>query len=146
MLHWFGERLREIQEKNRDERGFTLIELLVVVIIIGILAAIAIPAFLAQRDKANDAAAQSDVRNATQAAVQFASANNGLYKDSGGAMDIADLKDNGWRQTAGTSDEAVAVSSDGKRYVFQIKSASGKVFWFDSNAGTVQEGGTIPTP
>ena len=55
-------RLRKTHEEN--EGGFTLIELLVVIIIIGILAAIAIPVFLNQRKKGYDAQAKSDARNA----------------------------------------------------------------------------------
>jgi type IV pilus assembly protein PilA len=72
----------------RDERGFTLIELLVVILIIGILAAIAIPAFLNQKNKANDAAAKTQARTAETAAETYATDHNGEY----GGMSPAALK------------------------------------------------------
>ena len=63
--------LHKLRQRAQDEKGFTLIELLVVILIIGILAAIALPAFLNQREKAQDSEAKSAVRTAQTALETF---------------------------------------------------------------------------
>jgi len=79
--------LSKLRRRAQDEKGFTLIELLVVILIIGILAAIAIPSFLNQRAKAYDAAAKSNIVTAQTAEETYATDNDGSYTAT-----IADLQ------------------------------------------------------
>jgi type IV pilus assembly protein PilA len=71
--------LKRLRERAGSEKGFTLIELLVVMLILGILAAIAIPAFLNQKNKANDSQAKTVARTMQTAMETCATDNNGSY-------------------------------------------------------------------
>ncbi len=71
--------LEKLRQRSSSESGFTLVELLVVMLILGILAAIAIPTFFNQRDKARDSSAKEDVRTAQTAMETYAIDHQGKY-------------------------------------------------------------------
>ncbi len=71
--------MRKFREKAASEQGFTLVELLVVMLILALLAAIAIPSFFNQRDKAQDSEAKATAKSASTAMETYSTDNGGKY-------------------------------------------------------------------
>ena len=125
-----------LREKLHDSKGFTLIELLIVVVIIGILAAIAIPQFASTKEKAYDASAKTDVRN-MMAAQEAHFSNNNLYW--GGSISAA--TDGGTADMGGDTFRAspsVAITATSATNGYQIEaqhSSSGQNWCVDTTPG-----------
>ena len=136
------------------ESGFTLIELLVVMLILGILAAIAIPAFFNQRDKATDADAKSAARTAQTAMETYATDNGGVVDASAGGV-LADAPALvAIEPSLGGADLTVSVDPDGEGRVYTVTADSETGNWFSitstkgvatSDCDTKGEGGCPTT-
>ena len=85
--------VQKLRERSQGEGGFTLVELLVVMLILGLLAAIAIPSFFNQREKAKDADAKAAARTAQTAIETYATGNSGDYTGATAGTATADLDD-----------------------------------------------------
>ena len=120
----------------KNKQGFTLIELLIVVVIIGILAAIAIPRFASTKGKAFDAAAKTDLRNAMTAQEAYYS-DNQTYATSAALLTTGGYFD-------GSANVTMAVTSGaGNTYEMTAKHAQSSNTWcIDATVGEIVKGTT----
>ena len=127
-------RIRKSAEEK--DQGFTLIELLVVIIIIGILAAIAIPVFLNQREKGYKADMKSALKNMATAVESAATETGGDYTGTA----LADLEtDEGFNYSADLN--PAVVSADASGYCLSVTDdrLTGVTFYYDSDTGVPSE-------
>jgi type IV pilus assembly protein PilA len=128
--------VQKLRERSRGEGGFTLVELLVVMLILGLLAAIAIPSFFNQRDKARDADAKAAARTAQTAVETYATDNQGSYNGADAAALVNIEQTLQGAALAVTETGGAGTAANANSYRVAVTSDTGNVFWIDRAAGS----------
>jgi type IV pilus assembly protein PilA len=135
--------LNKLRSRIQDEKGFTLIELLVVILIIGILAAIALPAFLGQRSRAQDTEAKSAVREAQTAIETYYTDNQNYDTNKAGLEDIEASLKSGAGASLTVSPKDTVGTSGSQGYTLVVTSKTGNTFTIDKSGAAGATNGVV---